>query len=150
MGGTEKNHLTQCIDHLELPGSHQLDYNKILQPGWLKEQKFMSFKSSGGKTQINVQQGLVSGESWLPDWQIDAFLLCAHMSSLCACGNRESFLVSLIRTQILLDEALNFMILFDFNYFLIGSVFKKTHMGGYSFNIWIWGVHIESIILRVL
>ena len=52
--------------------------NKILQTGWLKQQKFISHSSGGWKSKVRVPAWLDSTEDSLRDLQMAAFLLCPH------------------------------------------------------------------------
>lgn len=83
---------------------------------------------------------LLSPEDTLLGLQIVVFSLCPHMDfSLCV--SLVSLLLLIRAPAIRLGHTL--MTSFHLNYLFKGSVSKYSHIGGNSFNVWIWGGHIS-------
>ena len=113
-------------------------HNKILQTGWIKQQKFISHSSGGWEVQdqVDVKVGFILRPllftcRWSPSpcmliWP----LLCAHVKR----ERMNSLLSLLIRAPILLDQVPTLMISLNLNY-LITYVFtrlisKYSYTGG--------------------
>lgn len=90
------------------------------------------------KSKIKVLVGSVTGEGFL-------FGLQMAPPHCVLIWWRKSSLVSLLRrTLILLYHYPTLMASFSFNYLLVGSISKYSHMEYKGFNIGIWGDTIQS------